>query len=178
MSNMPLVSNTTGIPNEAQVTAVFDDVRTQLGSVPNLFRAYANNPTILTQLWDRYQHVMLTGHLSPRLKEGIALMIASDEHSDYGISQHSTLLQKLGVDPHEVLRIRTDPDHAHYNEKEHALLEVARHGNSRPHDHGDKVVNTAREAGASDAEILEALAVGGLSAELSHAAALLGITPD
>lgn len=178
MSNMPLVNSTTGIPNETQVTAVLDDVRTQLGSVPNLFRAYANNPTILAQLWERYQHVMLTGHLSPKLKEGIALMIASDEHSDYGISQHSALLQKLGVAPEEVLRIRTDPDHAHYDQKEHALLEVARHGNNSPHDHGDRVLEAAREAGASDAEILEALAVGGLAAELSHAAAFLDISPD
>ena len=178
MSYMPLVSTAADTPHESQVAAVLDDVHTQLGAVPNLFRAYANNPTILAQLWDRYQHVMLTGHLSPRLKEGIALMIAADEHSDYGISQHSALLQKLGVDPEEVLRIRTDPDHAHYDRKEHALLEVARQGNSSPHDHGDRVVDAAREAGASDAEILEALAVAGLAAELSHAAAFLAVPSD
>ncbi|AQQ67170.1 hypothetical protein Mag101_05610 [Microbulbifer agarilyticus] len=178
MNSMPLVHAATDAPQDAGVKAVLDDVRIQLGGVPNLFRAYANNPTLLSQLWDRYQHVMLTGHLSPKLKEAMALMIAADEHCDYGIAQHVAWLEKLGVAPREILRIRTNPDHAHFDRKEHALLELARHMNSAPHDHGDLAVKAARKAGASDAEILEAVAVAGLSAELSHAASFLGVPVD
>ena len=174
MSRIPLVET----PSDEAVASVLGDIRTQLGFVPAVFRAYANNPVILAQLWNRYQHVMLTGNLSPQLKEGIALMVAADEHSDYGIRLHSGALQKLGVDPHEVLRIRTDPDHAHYNPKDHALLEVARHGNTAPYDHGDKFLNAARDAGAGDAEIVEALAVAGLAAEISHVSAILDLPSD
>ncbi|MBN8432009.1 hypothetical protein JF535_14245 [Microbulbifer salipaludis] len=174
MSLLPLTDS----HSDPRVTEVLDDIRTTLGMVPAIFRVNGGNPTILSVLWKRYQHVMLTGSLSPKLKEGIALMVAADEHSDYGIALHSTALQKLGVDPHEVLRIRTDPDHAHYEPKDHALLEVARHANKSPHDHAERFVEAARERGASDEEILEALAVAGLAAELSHTAAFLAVPSD
>lgn len=174
MSHMPLVET----PVEERVHAVLDDIRITLGMVPGIFRACANNPTILALFWERYQHVMLTGALSPKLKEGIALMVAADEHSDYGIALHSVALEKLGVDPREVLKIRTDPDHAHYDYKDHALLEVARHANNRPFDHAGEVIDTARKSGASDAEIIEALAVAGLASEVSRTAAFLSVPSD
>ncbi|MBB5210783.1 carboxymuconolactone decarboxylase family protein [Microbulbifer hydrolyticus] len=174
MSHMPLVDTCA----EERVSTVLEDIRIQLGMVPAIFRACANNPTLLKLLWDRYQYVMLTGSLSPKLKEGIALMVAADEHSDYGIALHSKALQKLGVDPKEVLRIRTDPDHAHYRPKEHALLEVARHANSSPYDHAGKFTDDARAAGASDSEILEAIAAAGLASEVSKTAAFLSVPSD
>ncbi|WOX05207.1 carboxymuconolactone decarboxylase family protein [Microbulbifer pacificus] len=163
---------------EQQVSGIFEEVRTQLGFVPMLFRAYANNPTLLSELWDRYQHTMLTGGLSRRLKEEIALMVAEDEHSDYGITLHSSALRQLGMDPHEILRVRTDPDHAHLEPRDHALLEIARHGNLAPYDHGERYINHARDAGAADADILEALAVASLAAEISHVSSMLDIPAD
>ena len=174
MSHVPLVDS----HSDPRVAEVLDDIRITLGMVPAIFRAYGNNPTVLAVLWQRYQHVMLTGNLSPKLKEGIALMVAADEHSDYGIALHSAALEKLGVDPREVLRIRTDPDHAHYGPKDHALLEVARHQNNTPYDHSGEVTDTARMAGASDAEIIEALATAGLASELSRTAAFLSLPSD
>lgn len=174
MSHVPLVDSHT----DERVAEVLDDIRITLGMVPGIFRAYANNPTVLAVLWQRYQHVMLTGNLSPKLKEGIALMVAADEQSDYGIALHSAALQKLGVDPKEALRIRTDPDHAHYEPKDHALLEVARHANTNPFDHAGQATEDARASGASDAEIIEALAVAGLASEISHTAAFLSIPSD
>ncbi|WGL16551.1 carboxymuconolactone decarboxylase family protein [Microbulbifer bruguierae] len=163
---------------EHGVSGVLDEVRAQLGFVPMLFRAYANNPTLLVELWERYQHTMLTGRLSRRLKEEIALMVAEDEHSDYGITLHSSALRQLGVDPHEILRVRTNPDHAHLEPREHALLEIARHGNLTPHDHGERYIDHARDAGAADADILEALAVASLASEISHVSTMLDIPAD
>lgn len=174
MSHIHLVDS----QSDPRVAEVLDDIRITLGMVPAIFRACANNPTILASLWNRYQHVMLTGNLSPKLKEGIALMVAADEHSDYGIALHSKALEQLGVDPHEVMRIRTDPDHAHYELKDHALLEVARHQNNNPYDHSGEVTDAARMAGASDEEIIEALAVAGLACEVSRTAAFLSLASD
>lgn len=165
-------------PAEEWVSEILEEVQAQLGFLPTVFRAYANSPALLAELWERYQRVMLTGGLSRTLKEGIALMVAADEHSDYGISLHSSELQKAGVDPKEVLRIRTNPDHAHFDRKDHALLEVARCGNSAPFDHGDRVVAHAQDSGASDADIVEALAVAGLAAEISHVSTILDIPSD
>lgn len=161
-------------PDE-RVQAVFEDIRTQLGEIPDIFRAYANDTPLLELMWAQYSKLMLIGHLSPQLKEGIALMVSADNRCDSGIVLHSAHLEKYGVDPKEVLRIRTNPDHAHYNPKDHALLEVARHAILAPHDHGERLIKLARERGATDAEILEALAVAGMVSGLNKASDLMGL---
>lgn len=178
MSRVPLTYGESDPETGQRVSAVLDEVRAQLGFVPSVFRAYANNPTLLTELWDRYQHTMLTGNLPRRLKEEIALMVAADEHSDYGITLHSSALKQLGVESHEILRFRTDPDHTHLAPREHALLEIARHGNMSPHDHGERYIDHARDSGAGDADILEALAVASLAAEISHVSVMLDLPAD
>ena len=171
MSRITLIEQ----PADERVHAVFDDIRTQLGGIPYLFRAYANNPPLLSLLWEQYSNLMLIGKLSRPLKEAIALMVSADNRNDYGISLHSENLRTLGAEPKEILRIRTDPDHAHFEPREHALLEVARHENAAPHDHGERLLKVAREAGASDAEILEAISVAGLITACNKATDFLDI---
>ncbi|MFV8782064.1 carboxymuconolactone decarboxylase family protein [Microbulbifer sp. SA54] len=171
MSWIPLVEKA---PDE-RVHAIFDDIRTQLGEIPDIFRAFANAPALLELIWAQYSNLMSLGHLSPQLKEGIALMVSADNRCDSGIAHHSAHLEKYGVDPREVLRIRTNPDHAHYNPRDHALLEVARHAILAPHDHGERLIKLAREQGASDGEILEALAVAGMVSGLNKASDLMGL---
>lgn len=171
MSRIPLVEQ----PSDERVHAVFEDIRTQLGEIPDIFRAYANDPPLLELEWQQYSRLMLIGNLSPHLKEAIALMVSADNHCDSGISLHSGHLTRLGVDPKEVLRIRTDPDHAHFEPKDHALLEVARHTIISPHDHGEKLIELANREGAKDAEIVEAIAVAGLVTGLNRAADMLGL---
>ncbi|WP_295799777.1 carboxymuconolactone decarboxylase family protein [uncultured Microbulbifer sp.] len=162
-------------PADERVHAIFEDIRTQLGEIPDIFRVYANDPPLLELMWQQYSNLMLLGNLSPHLKEGIALMVSADNHCDSGIALHSSHLTRLGVDPKEVLRIRTDPDHAHFEPKDHALLEVARHTIISPHDHGEKQIKLARVDGANDAEILEAMAVAGLITGLNKVADMLGM---
>lgn len=171
MSRMALIEQ----PADERVRVTFEDIRTQLGEIPDIFRVYANNPPLLELIWHQYSNLMLIGNLSPQLKEGIALMVSADNHCDSGISLHSAHLIRLGVDPKEVLRIRTNPDHAHYEPKEHALLEVARHTIIAPHDHGEKQIKVARDSGASDTEIIEAMAVAGLITGLNKSADMLGL---
>lgn len=171
MSRIPLVDS----PADERVAATFGEIERQLGSVPNLFRGYARHPALLALNWERYKALMLQGYLPRQLKEGIALVVSADNHCDYGIYHHSAALEELGVDPKEVLRIRTHPDHAHFLPQEHALLDLARHANFAPHDHGERLVNAARAEGASDEEIAEALGVMELVAGFNRFVDMLGI---
>ncbi|WP_377564373.1 carboxymuconolactone decarboxylase family protein [Microbulbifer celer] len=171
MSRITLIEN----PADERVKAIFEDVRTQMGGIPYLFRAYANSPPLLEHFWEQYRNLMFIGRLSRPLKEAIALMVSADNHCDYGISLHSHALESLGVPAKEILRIRTDPDHAHFPPKEHVLLEVARHANIAPHDHGERLITEARKTEATDAEILEALAVSGMIAGTNRTADMLGL---
>ncbi|WP_346839419.1 carboxymuconolactone decarboxylase family protein [Microbulbifer sp. SAOS-129_SWC] len=174
MSLIPLVES----PAEDRVTVIFTEIEEELGAVPSLFRAHAQHPALLEANWQMYRAVMLSGCLSAQLKEGMALAISADNHCDYGIYHHSATLQGLGVDPKEVLRIRTDPEHVHYSAKEHALFDLARHANSAPSDHGERLVIAARKLGARDDEIIEALGVMELISGFNHFADLLGLEPQ
>ncbi|WP_237065933.1 carboxymuconolactone decarboxylase family protein [Microbulbifer guangxiensis] len=155
MSRISLVES----PTDDMSEAVFAEIEQELGDVPNFFRAYANHPGLLRANWEKYKALMVHGCLSPRLKQAIALMVAADNHCDYSIARHSTLLQEMGVDPKEVLLIRTNPDHAHFGPKEHAILELARHANLDPYNHAERLVAAAREQGVKDDEMLEAIGV-------------------
>lgn len=169
MSRVPLVTTTT----DDRLQETFADIRTHLGEIPDIFRAYANDPPLLDLVWHQFGSLMSIGSLSPHLKEAIALMVSADNHCDTGIALHSAHLTRLGVDPHEVLRIRTDPDHAHFEPKEHALLEVARQAIIAPHDHGEKLIELARDNGASYGEILEAMTVAGMITGMNKVAEML-----
>lgn len=171
MSRIPLVKD----PEDEQVQAVFAEIEDELGTVPNLFRAYAHHPVLLKATWDKFKALMLHGCLSAQLKEGIALVVSADNRCDYCIYRHSTSLQELGVDPKEVLRIRTDPEHTHYPPGEHELFDLARHANTAPYDHGERLLDAARDVGVSNKEIVEALGVMEMAAGFNRFADLLGL---
>lgn len=174
MSRIPLVDQ----PTDEWVLAIFSEIEDELGSVPNLFRAYAHHPMLLRMNWDKFNALMLHGRLSQQLKQGIALVVSADNHCDYSIFYHSAVLQELGVDPKEVLRIRAHPNHVHYPAKEHELFDLARHANTAPYDHGERLLAAARDAGASDEEIVEALGVMEMIAGFNRFADVLGLVHE
>ncbi|MFC6635179.1 carboxymuconolactone decarboxylase family protein [Microbulbifer taiwanensis] len=173
MSHIPLVER----PAEDRVEAVFADIEDELGGVPSLFLAFGHHPDMLETTWKGYKAVMIHGVLSPQLKEGIGLAISADNHCDYGIYHYSATLQELGVEVQEVMRIRTNPKHVHYSDKEHALFDLARRANKAPSDHGEHLIAEAQKLGARDDEIVEALAVMELVLGFNHFADVLGLEP-
>jgi uncharacterized peroxidase-related enzyme len=154
---------------------IFAEIEQELGRVPSLFRAYARHPELLKLNWEKFRLLMLQGYLPRQLKEAIALAVSEDNHCDYGIHYHSAALESLGLDPHEVLLIRTDPNHAHQIPKDHALLALARQDNLAPYDHGETLIDNARTQGASDREIVEALGVVEMVAGFNHFADMLAL---
>ena len=174
MSRIPLVES----PAEDRVLDLFAEIKDELGAVPSLFRVYAQHPDVLEANWFKYKRIMLRGCLSAQLKEGIGLIISADNHCDYGIYHHSATLQNLGMNPQEVMLIRTDPEHMHYSDKEHALFDLARHANKAPDDHGERAIATARKMGARDDEIVEALGVMEVVTGFNHTADMLGMEPQ
>ncbi|WP_237060166.1 hypothetical protein [Microbulbifer sediminum] len=174
MSRIPLVQR----PADEMVEQVFAEIEDELGSIPNMFRAYANHPEILRLNWERFKVLMMHGCLSVRLKESIALVVSADNRNEYGIARYSELLQEREVNPHEILKIRLDPDHAHLSSKEHALLALAHRAHQSPFDHGEKFVDAARREGATDMEIVEALGVMEFMAGANRFLEVLDVTLD
>jgi len=144
---------------EPRVDAIFAEIESALGLVPNLFRAYANQAEVLEVNWNRVKAVMLRGSLSRALKECIAVLVSHDNGCRYCVVHHSRTLVSLGVSQEEVDRLLREPLAGNFAPKERALLALARQANTDPFGASAQAIALARHAGASDAEIIEALAV-------------------
>ncbi|MCR9184324.1 MAG: peroxidase-related enzyme [Halieaceae bacterium] len=151
-----------------EVEAIFDEIRTATGSVSNMFRAYARHPAVLLATWARVKSVMLQGTLPQTLKEAIALVISHDNACTYCVEHHSRNLAALGMGQEEIGRLLADPLAGSFTPKERALLVLARQANGDPHGASVDTLDVARRTGASDLEIIEALAVMELFTSLNR----------
>lgn len=103
---------------------------------------------------------MMEGELSRRLKEAIALLVSQDNGCDYCITLHSGALRQMGVDDSTIHAIRNGQlAEAGFDAREQALIHLMRAANARPHEVDDADFQTARDAGATERDILEAYSV-------------------
>ena len=144
---------------ESQVQEIFAEINTAFGRIPNLFKTYAHHPPLLDANWNKVKRVMVEGVLARKVKESIAVLISKDNSCRYCIAAHEGALQSIGIDPEEIRLIETDLDRADFTSKEKALIKLARKANSAPLQVADDDIAAARTAGATDAEIIEALGV-------------------
>jgi len=148
-------------PGTAQpaVEEIFREIEQAFGRVPNLFRTYAWHPPLLEANWHKVQRVMLAGALSRKAKEAIALLVSRDNGCQYCVAAHTGALRAIGVGDAEIARIETDLERADIPPRERALIGFARKANSSPHRIDDTEVAALHAAGATDADIVEALGV-------------------
>lgn len=153
MPRIPLIDtkSTTGMVGE-----VFGEIKKRFGSVPNLFRAYANHPDLLRSNWEKYKAIMAQGELSRKTKEAMALAISSANGCRYCVVAHSTALKMLKATDEEIEQIKQLqlPD-----ERENAIVSFAFKAATDPHRVTDQDLTRLRDLGFGDKQILEALGV-------------------
>ena len=139
---------------------ILKEIEQGMGRIPNLFKTYAHHPPLLRANWGKLKAVMMEGSLSRKLKEVIALLVSQDNGCEYCIKAHSGALKGLGVGDDELASIREGRlEEVGFDEKDRALVALMRKANLKPHDVTDDDFAKARDAGASDAEIVEAYGV-------------------
>lgn len=144
-------------PDEAK--EILLEIESAFGMVPNLFKTAAHYPPLLKANWEKYKAVMVEGTLSRKAKEAIAVLVSKDNACDYCYRAHAGMLKSTGVTDEELERIENNIEKADFSPKEAALIAFARKANSAPLKVTDEEVEKVKEAGASDAEIVEVLGV-------------------
>ena len=142
-----------------QVTEIFAEIHTAFGRIPNLFKTYAHHPPLLEANWYKVKRVMMEGVLPRKVKESIAVLVSKDNSCSYCIAAHEGALQSIGISSEEINIIETDLDRADFTDKEKALIKLVRKANSSPLQVTDEEFGAARAAGATDAELVEAMGV-------------------
>lgn len=147
----------TAVSGETEM--IFKEIEGAFGMVPNLFKTYAHHLPLLKANWNKVKAVMVEGSLSQKTKQAVAVLVSRDNSCAYCVAAHTGALRSIGVSESEIETIEKDLEKADFSEKEKALIAFARKANSAPNRITDEEFTSVRSAGASNAEIIEALGV-------------------
>ena len=145
------------LSNPGDAADVLAGVKQKLGSVPNIFATMAQSPAVL-QAYLAFGGALESASLSAKLREQIALTVAGVNACDYCASAHTFIAKSLGVSADEAAQNLSgraaDPKTA-------AILEFAGEAvrNRATFADNASAIDRLRDAGVSDAEIVEIVAV-------------------
>ncbi len=156
MSRVRIQPNTA--PN-AEAQKMLDGVKAKLGSVPNIFNTFSYSPAVL-EAYLGFSGALAKGKLSPAIREQIALVVAGENQCDYCASAHTALGKIAKVEEAELTRNlngeSSDP-------KTKAVLTFARQIVEKRGMVADSDLSAIKNAGFSEAEIVEMIAVVSLN---------------
>lgn len=144
----------------------------QMGRVPNLFAAIGNSPNAL-EGYLAFDGLVAKGTLSRREIEQISLHVSELNGCAYCVSAHDALSRRAKLTPDEIDAARLGTGS---NERENAILALARRA-VRASGHGSRTeLDRAREAGVTDAQIIEIFATVALK-HFTNTVAVAGRIP-
>ena len=139
---------------DEKTKALYDAVHKQLGTVPNLFKTFAQSHAVLASYLQQTA-TLAGGVLDPKIREQIALVTAGKNQCNYCASAHTLLGSMAGIDAQE---LATNLNGKSENNKTQAALNFSA---SIVDSHGqvdnDDLTNI-RKAGFSEGEIVEIVA--------------------
>lgn len=144
---------------EGKTRKLLDGVQQQLGAVPNIFRTFAQSPAVL-DFYLQQSQALAKGVLDPKLREQIAMAAAGSNSCNYCASAHTAIGKSIGVDGDELAQNLSgrsgDP-------KTEAALTFVRRVIDVRGQVADEDLQGIRDAGFSEAEIVEIIANVGLN---------------
>lgn len=96
MSTVALIEYSAASP---EVRAVFDDIKTtrNVEDVNNFWKAIANHPALLKQVWEEVKAVMAPGALDPLVKEMIYVAVSATTGCEYCTHSHTSTARAKGM---------------------------------------------------------------------------------
>ncbi len=139
---------------DAGTKTLLDQVGRALGMVPNLHRTLAHAPAALRAYHDASRH-LAGGSLTPQLREQLALATAGQNRCGYCASAHTLLGRGAGIADAELARnLRGEAGTPSSAAALRFVKELLQHRGRVD----DAALQRMREAGFSDAAILEVVA--------------------
>jgi uncharacterized peroxidase-related enzyme len=133
---------------------LFDQVRAELGLVPNLFRVLGNSPAAL-EGYLNFNEALAAGNFNAKIREQIALTVAESNLCSYCLSAHTFTGEKVGLSEKDI----ADAVHATSTiGRIDAILKLARGIVVQRGEVRDSDLERARVVGLTDSEVVETVA--------------------
>lgn len=130
---------------------IFDSLQQSLGTVPNLVRVLANSPAAVNA-YANFSGALAHGSLPARLREELAMAVASTNGCDYCLSAHTVLGGLAGLDRNALSQAQQGSAQDH---KEAAALQFAVKVVKARGILPTSEIETLRAAGYTDGDIAE-----------------------
>ncbi len=140
---------------EPKAKEILDGVNKALGKVPNVFRTMAHSPAVL-EAYMGFSGALKTATLPAALREQIALVVAGKNECDYCASAHTVMGKGAGLDEKE---IANNLEGKANEAKSQTVLDFATKVVEKRGHVADEDVKKLKEAGFSETEIVEIVAV-------------------
>jgi uncharacterized peroxidase-related enzyme len=151
MSRVPLVDRTAA---SGDARALLDQVHTAFGVTPHMFRAAANSPAALKAMWGFFG-ALGGGALSTKLAEQVAVAVADRNACHYCLAAHTALGRKAGATADEMMAAQMGEAS---DARSAAALRFALQLVDGRGQVGAAQVQSLREAGFDDAQVVELIA--------------------
>jgi len=156
MSRITSITNETATPEQRKL---LDAIQSQLGMVPNFLKVFANSPAALRAFLGLHG-IANEGSLEPQTRERIALALAQQNACEYCLSAHNAIGKKAGLSGEEITANRGGSSH---DAKAAIAVKLARSLVEHTGEITTAELIEAREAGYSDADIVEIITHVGLN---------------
>ncbi|MDI1231732.1 MAG: peroxidase-related enzyme [Methylobacter sp.] len=156
MSRINVITNETA---NTEQKALLDAIQAQLGMVPNFLKVFANSPAALRAFLGLHG-IADEGSLDPQTRERIALAVAQQNSCEYCVSAHTAIGRKAGLNTAE-----TEANRAGTSQDAKAAVAI-KLAHSLVENMGEVTtaeITEARNAGYSDAEIVEIITHVGMN---------------
>lgn len=141
---------------EGPLAQIYQEVRGRRGQIANIYKIHSLNPGALKGHLDLYLALLYRkGGLSRAQREMIGVAVSGRNGCHYCVVHHAEALARYEKDPRVMDRLPVDFQEAPVTTKDRALLAYCDKLTRSPAAMGREDVETLREAGFADAEILD-----------------------
>ena len=145
---------------------------------PNFFRVWATSPESLKGIWPVMNHILTSGRVGRRLKEMIFVAISSLKGCHYCEAAHHAFCLHIGVSPEQIDSLINNYTAETSDPKEKAAIDFAVRLAKDSHSSSEQDFQTLRELGFDNEEIMEIIAMSGMSVFYNHLANATKINID
>ncbi|AWN22708.1 alkylhydroperoxidase [Deinococcus irradiatisoli] len=171
------------LPTEAQVpegvVRLWRKAETNLGFVPNVFKAQALNGEQF-QAWWAYFNLLLNkeGHLQPQERELVAVVVSSLNGCLYCAVSHGAALRLSGMAPSKADAVAVNWRQAPLTEREAAICRYAEQLTRFPQTVTEADLAPLRAVGFGDHDLLELVQIIGMFNLTNRVSSALGFVPN
>jgi len=143
-----------------------------------LVQMLKNNPRVQDLRLGKYDELMYEGDLDPAIKQLAYLTVSWTNRTEYCTLSHSTILVERCDAPETVARAVVEGEFDRLDNRERAVVDLARQIATDPKGVDEEHVAALREAGFDDADVVELVAVAADALDANAFVDALGLRHD